>query len=415
MPEAVAQIKKGLGLLDSMAPSPARQQQELDLRIALGPALIATRGYSSAEVGEAFARASTLAEQLDRPDYLVPLLYGQWAYHSVRSEHRLALPSAERIEQIGKTRSNAVALLHGRLYRGIVHSLLGELDIARTLFEQCHDLGKPAHRKASLAITAEDGYSIMLAYLAVTLAHLGYFDQARSRANQALVEARALQHPYTLAFCLLFPAWIAWVANQPHEVRRHADEMFDLANEHGFPWPLAYATVMQGWSAVALGQQQREGLSLLTKGIAILRSIGARSAETVRLIWLAEAYGGLDQPEDGLSSLREAVRFVEETDERHAEAEIYLVQGDLLRAMGDQAAAEQNYRRALGIAERQNARTFQLRAATSLAHLWRDQGKRVEARDLLAPIYGWFTEGFDTPVLQDAKALLDALESRGAN
>ena len=414
MPEAVAQINKGLGLLDSMAPSPARQQQELDLRIALGPALIATRGYSSAEVGEAFALASNLAEQLDRPDYLVPLLYGQWAYHLVRSEHRLALPSAERIEEIGKARSTAAALLHGRLYRGIVHLFLGELDIARTLFEQCHDLGEPAHRKASLAITAEDGYSIMLAYLAVTLAHLGYFDQARSRANQALVEARGLQHTYTLAFCLGFPCWIAWVANQPHEVRRHADEEFDLANEHGFPWPLAIATVMQGWSTVALGYP-RDGLSLLTKGIAIVRSVGAMVAETARLTWLAEAYGGLGQPEDGLSSLREAARFVEETDERVFEAETYRVQGDLLRAMGNQAVAEQNYGRALGIAERQNARTLQLRAATSLAHLWRDQGKRVEGRDLLAPIYEWFTEGFDTPVLQDAKALLDTLELRGAN
>ena len=414
MPEAVAQIKKGLGLLDSMAPSPARQQQELDLRIALGPALIATRGYSSAEVGEAFALASTLAEQLDRPDYLVPLHYGQWAYHLVRSEHRLALPSAERIEQIGKARSNAAALLHGRLYRGIVHFFLGELDIARTLFEQCHDLGEPAHRKASLAITAEDGYSIMLAYLAVTLAHLGYFDQARSRADQALLEARGLQHTYTLAFCLGFPGWIAFVANQPHEVGRHADEMFDLANEHGFPWPLAIATVMQGWSAVALGHP-RDGLSLLTKGIAMTRSVGAMVGETARLTALAEAYARLGQPADGLRRLDEAAQSIEATDERYYEAEVYRVRGDLLNATGDQETAEQNYRRALAVAAGQSAKALELRAATSLARLWRDQGKRTEACDLLAPIYGWFTEGFDTPVLQDAKAVLDALGSRSAN
>jgi class 3 adenylate cyclase/tetratricopeptide (TPR) repeat protein len=408
MVEAVAQLQKGLELLARQPDTASRQQQELDLQATLGSALIATMGYSAPEVGEVLARASAIAEQINRVEYVLPLIYGQFLLHLVRAEYELALAFAERMERVGNALGKTETVLLSRHCRGIVHVMVGEFDVARTLFEQCHGLGEPAYRKASLAMTSEDSYALMLGWSAANLAYLGYFDQARLRADQMLVEARALQHTYTLAICLLYPLLIAGLANQPNEVRRYAQEMIDLANEHGFPWILCLGTHNLGSSTVALGQP-REGLSLVTKSVAIARSIGARAGESGRLGGQAEAYAALGQPRDGLNLLREGARIIEETDERMYEAEHYRVEGNFLYAIGDQAAAEQSYRRAIAVAERQHAKAFELRAATSLAYLWRDQGKRVEAHDLLAPIYGWFTEGFDTPVLQDAKALIEEL------
>jgi predicted ATPase len=149
---------------------------------------------------------------------------------------------------------------------------------------------------------------------------------------------------------------------------------------------------------------------LLTQALAQLRSIGSSVSSPLLLTWLAETYAKLGQPAEERKYLAEAAKFVEDTDQRMLEAELlYRVPGDLLNAAGDQSGAEQHYRQAIVISERQSARLFQLRASTSLARLWRDQGKRTEAQDLLAPIYGWFTEGFDAPDLKDAKALLDEL------
>ena len=408
MAEAVAQLRKGLGLLARQPENASRQQQELDLQAALSSALIATMGYSAPEVGEVLARASAIAEQINRVEYVLPLNYGQFLHHMIRAEHKLALSVAERMERVGNALGKPEGVLLSRHFRGVGHFMIGEFDVARTLFEQCHGLSEPAHRKASLAMTSEDSYALMLGWSALNLAHLGYLDQARLRADQMLVEARALQHTYTLAICLVYPSWIAALANLPNEARRYAQEMIDLANEHGFPWPLAIGTGFLARLTVALGQP-REGLSLATKSAAIARSIGARTGEAARLGGQAEAYAALGQLKDGLNLLREGARFIEETDERWLEFENHGVQGNLLYAIGDQAAAEQSYRRAIAVAERQHAKTLELHAATRLAYLWRDQGKRIEAHDLLAPIYGWFTEGFDTPVLIEAKALLDAL------
>jgi len=147
------------------------------------------------------------------------------------------------------------------------------------------------------------------------------------------------------------------------------------------------------------------------EGLSVIRATGELDSVPWVLILLAEAHAKLKQPAEGLHYLAEAARLMEMSDERRAEAELHRLRGDLLSATSDQAAAEENYRRALTVARRQSAKTFELRAATSLARLWRNRGKRSEARDLLAPIYGWFTEGFDTPVLKEAKTLLDELAS----
>jgi len=248
-----------------------------------------------------------------------------------------------------------------------------------------------------------DLYSATLAFLANTLAFLGYIDQARARMDETLLKAR--RHVHTLAHGLCFANWLDWITSSPMV---HVEELLTLTTEHGFPFFLGLGLTFRGRSLTTCGQVQ-EGLVLLAQGQAELRAIGAVVSTSLLFTWLAEAYAKLDQPDEERRCLAEAARFIETNEERAFEAELLRVQGDLLTACGGQPAAEQRYRQAIAVAEGQRAKLFQLRASTSLARLWRDQGRRTEARDLLAPIYGWFIEGFDAPVLKEAKALLDEL------
>jgi len=191
-------------------------------------------------------------------------------------------------------------------------------------------------------------------------------------------------------------------------MHRHVEELLALSTEHGFPVYLGWATAYRGMWLTALGQAQ-EGLTLLTQGLAARRVTGCTLSTPTVLVGFAETYAMLGQPVEGLNCLAEAAQIIEATEERFSEAELHRVRGDLLNATGNRAAAEQSHHQALAIAERQSAKLFELCAATNLARLWCDQGKCDEARHLLEPIYGWFTEGFDTPVLQEAKTLLETL------
>ena len=285
---------------------------------------------------------------------------------------------------------------------------LGEFAAAHALFEQCDNLRDPVVRNTISRMIPEDAYVAMLGYSSMVLAYLGYFDQAQSRADEGLLEARRLRHAYTLAYALLFKMTALRIAHMEHEIRTYADELFDLSNEHGFPIFAAFATQFRGTWSVAVGQA-RQGVTLITQAMDQMRATGAAIFTPRHLAGLAEAFARLGDPAEGLGKLREAAQFIEKTDGRCDEGQVRCLQGDLLSASGDKAAAELNYREALAVAGRQKAKAIELRAAMSMARLWRDQGKRDEARDLLAPVYGWFTEGFDTLDLKEAKALLDEL------
>ena len=199
MTEAIVQLQKGLGLLASLPDSPWRQQHELDLRLALRPALMATKGYSAPDVRETIARARALAEQVHRTDDIIPLLHAQWAYHLNRAEYRLALPLAEEMEKIGQAQNDGAALFLGHSKIGITRFLLGEFTTARALIERSQDLADPAHRTVYATLTGTDQHVLLPGYLADTLACLGYIDQARARMKEALSDARHLGHAHTLA------------------------------------------------------------------------------------------------------------------------------------------------------------------------------------------------------------------------
>ena len=189
---------------------------------------------------------------------------------------------------------------------------------------------------------------------------------------------------------------------------RSAEELRAIAGKYDFSYFFAIGDIMRGWG-LGTGGRSSEGIPLLLQGLTALRATGCNVILPFYLTMLAEVCGKASQPQEGLDRLAEAVTLVGTTQERWAEAEIHRVRGTLLLSLHADAAAEDSFRLALTVAQQQSAKFWELRAATSLARLWRDQGKRTEARDLLAPVYGWFTEGFDTPVLKDAKALLDEL------
>jgi tetratricopeptide (TPR) repeat protein len=403
MTEAVAQLRKGLDVLAGLPDGPRRRQQELDLLLAIRPALAFTKGISAPDVGEAIARAHALAEQLDQPEYVVRLSFGQWAFHLGRSEHKLALSFAEQIEKIAEARNDVRLQLRGRRANGMTRLHLGDFVAARALLDQCHGLAD-AHRGIGAGL-AEDPYATMLAYLAVTLAHLGYIDQSRLRLEEAFTETRRLGHAQTLAIVLIFANWTAWITRSP-EIGRYVEELLAISTEHRLPFHFGWATAFHGASLTVLGQAH-EGLTLLTQGLEALRGTGTVMNTPIVLMWLAKAYAIVGQPSNGLNYLAEAAQIIETTDERCYEAELHRLRGDLLNATCDPSAAEQSYHQALAVAKLKTAKLLELQASLSLARLWCKQNRRGEARDLLAPIYGWFTEGFDMLDLKEAKALLE--------
>jgi len=408
MKEAVAQLQKGLDQLALLPDSARHQHQELDLQVALGPALIATSGFAASNVGATYARARALAEQLDRPEYLVSLLYGEWAFHCIRPNHRLALSLAEQLERTGRARNDVTALLLGHFAHGTTCMFLGEFVTARALFEQCEGMSDPVRRSVYVAVTGTDQYLAMLSELGYILSCLGYLEQGRARISDALLSARRFGHANTLAYVLLYACMIDLLGGSARELAQHAEELIALSNEHGFALWLGWATILYGQSLIAVGKVE-EGLVMQTNALSTIRATGAEIGIAPILCYRAAAYAKLGRLAEGLNLVAEAAQIIESANERYREAEIHRWQGDLLNDTGDEAAAEQSYHRALAVSRRQSAKLHELRAAASLGRLWRHQGKHTEARNLVAPIYRSFTEGFDTPVLRDAKALLDQL------
>jgi predicted ATPase len=247
-------------------------------------------------------------------------------------------------------------------------------------------------------------------YTAVTLWLLGYSEQALARIHEALALAHALSHPWSLALAWCWAAMVSQLRRDVPAAHEQAAAAVALTTEQGFPQWTAMGTSVRGW-ALALQDQGEEGLARVRQGIAAWQATGATLHAPYFYAVLADVCGHLGHPEDGLQALAEAHTLVEQHDERYWEAEVHRLRGVLLlkQTGTPQAEAEAWLRRALDVAHRQEAKSLELRAAMSLSRLWQQQGKRDEAQALLAPIYGWFTEGFDTADLQEAKALLDAL------
>jgi class 3 adenylate cyclase/predicted ATPase len=408
--EAVAQLRRGLEFLSGIPDETLRNERELDLQIMLGQALVATKGYGADEPAQTYARARELCQQLNRPAQLGQVLWGHWVFCHVRAELEQAEEYSGAMRQLGDAQNDPMWKCFASAYSADTCSYLGKFIEARAYSEKALSLWNASYR--AFVPIAGDPYVVSLISLSQALLWLGYIDQARLRRNEVLSEARNLS-PYTVAFATTATWVVDWAAEGVHSAARvlaSADEALAISAEQGYPLWMAFANAMRGWSLAALGQPT-EGLRALQDGIDATRATGAGLWRSFFLTLLADAFAIAGQPRAGLKPLAEAAELIGTTQERWAEAETHRLRGRLMQSLGDDAASEDCYRHALDVARRQSAKLWELRAAMSMARLWRDQGKRDEARELLAPIYGWFTEGFDTRDLKEAKALLDELAS----
>jgi predicted ATPase len=288
----------------------------------------------------------------------------------------------------------------------------GEPVLARTHFEQGIALYDAQQGRLRAFSGGMEHGVVCLSVLAGTLWQLGYPEQALARSREALILAQESSHPFSLGLALQHASLVHQACREAQRVQEIAEATIRLAHEHGFVQWLAGGVWMRGWALAEQGSIE-EGIEQLCQGMAIWQTVGTELAKTHLLFRLAEVYGKCGQAGEGLRVLNEALAVIRGTDERHAETEIYRLKGELLLARESKGLkvgeAEECFCQALTLARQRHAKSLELRAAMSLCRLWQQQGKGAEAHRLLAEIYAWFTEGFATPDLQEAKALLDVL------
>jgi class 3 adenylate cyclase/predicted ATPase len=407
--EAVAHLTHGLEVLDTLPDTPERAQQELGLLIALGPALMNTKGQAAPEVGHAYARAHELCQQVGELPQRFQVLWGLRYMHQVRGQSQRAYEVGQELLSVAQQLHDPVLFVEAHRAQGNVAFWRGEFGVAQVHVQHALAQYDPQQMRDHVVRYGQNPGVFCRLFGAVTLWLLGYPDQARQWSEAALTHAQELGHAFILQQALCFAALLHLLRREAAMAQERAEAQRMLCAEEGFAMYQAWGTIEWGAALVAQGAWA-EGLAQMRQGLATYQAIG-------KLPWLlflgllAEACGRAEQIEEGLRALHEALEALRTTEERMYEAELHRLRGELLlqQSAAPQGEAETSMQQALTIARRQQAKSLELRAAMSLSRLWQQQGKRQEAHDLLAPVYHWFTEGFDTGDLQEAKALLDAL------
>ncbi len=408
MAEAAAQFHKGLDQLALLPDNPERQRQELELCSASGAVLGATKGYAAPETGHAYARARELWEQLGSPSEILGVPYGQSGYHAIRGELDLALRLDEDLLRLSRQRNDSAGLVLGHFSTGRDLMYGGKFAVSQSHLEEALELYDPISHRALVHQAGIDPQVVSQFCLRIVLFCRGFPDQALAQSNAAIAGARRLAHPPSLAGGLHLGTRLLSLVGDDVALDEWVAQLVAVATEQGFLLWGALGTIFRGWVKVKNGDVA-EGISLLRSGSAAYRATGAEQWMAHHIALLARACEIAGQVEEALTLLDDALQILERTGERWFEAELYRHKGELLLRQGHSQAAEELYRKALSIAEEQGAKLWELRAAASLARLRRDQGRHAEARDLLSPVYGWFTEGFDTQDLREARTLLDEL------
>jgi class 3 adenylate cyclase/predicted ATPase len=405
--EAIGHLTKGLEVLTTLPDTREHRQQELDLQLTLGPALAATKGLAAPETGHAYMRARELCQQVGETPLLFPVLGGLMIFYLNRGEGQTARELGEQMLSLAQRVHDPAGLAHAHLSLGNALFFLRVWDAARTHLEQGIAFYSAQQPRSQGFLTETHEGIFGLIRLAQVLWELGYPDQAVQRSHEALTLARELAHPASVVTALFFAADIYMRRREGQRTYEQAEAALVLAREHGFAFRVAQATILRGWALVEQGQGAT-GIAQICQGQDALRATGSRGGAYPSAL-LAEAYGKVGQREEGLRVIAEALAQGDSSE--GGAVELYRLKGELLlrQRIPDAPEAETCFRQALDIARRQQAKSLELRAAMSLARLWQCHGKRAEARALLAPIYGWFTEGFDTADLQEAKALLEEL------
>jgi predicted ATPase/class 3 adenylate cyclase len=406
--EAMKHCRTGLALLETLPETPQRLQHELDLLITLGPALMATQGQATPEVEQVYARAHGLCQQVEATPQLFPVLQGLWNFYVTHGRVHTAHEIAEQALHLAQQRQEPPRLMEAHRMVGVTLFAQGAFAPALANLEQALALATPPQSLAPRVL--QDPAVGCHSQVACILWCLGYPDQARTHIHEALALSQQLAHPYNVIFSHSYAASVSLLRRDAQAVHRHADVCHALATEQRNAFWAAWATMYRGW-ALAMQGQGEEGAAQIQQGLAAFRATGGETTVSRWLALLAEVYGNMGQTEAGLTAVAEAFAHMDKTGERYYEAELHRLQGELLRVRSpdNQSEAEACFHQAIAIARSQQAKSWELRAATSLARLWQSQGKCQEGRELLVPVYEWFTEGFDTADLRDAKALLDTL------
>ena len=378
--------------------------------MALGPALVATKGFSALEVEQTYARARALCVQVGETPQLVPTLRGLCQFYYGQGVLPTARELGEQLLKLAQREAAPMHLLEAHEELGTTLFFLGDYAAAWTHFAQGIALTDPAAERALLLRHGEATGVRCLAVAANAIWCLGYPEQAVRRSQEALALAHELEYPHSLALAQFYATFLHYRRREAPAVQAQADALLSLATAQQFPLFVGYGTYWRGW-ALAMQGQGVAGAVQMHQGMAAVLATGQMVSRPLCLVLLAEAAGHTGHVEEGLGLVAEALSAFEASGRGDLLAETHRLQGQLLlrQAAPETAQAEACFQQALVFARRQQAKSWELRATMSLSRLWQQQGKRDDALALLAPIYGWFTEGFDTADLQEAKRFLDEL------
>ena len=409
--EATNHLTTGLTLLQTLPETLQRHQQELTLQMALGAASLAIRGHAASEVEVAYTRARVLCQELGDTQDVFPALFGLWRFYNTRADFLVARQLSEELLALAERGDESSLYVIAHFAVGATLMWMGEPHQAHCHLEESIARGTPETCSPTIFRSGQDPGVTCLVHAAMALWLLGYPDQARMNVQDKLALSTELGHAFSHVLNLNFGSFVWQSRREARDVYDRATAAVTLSTEQGFSFLLAQSTCLRGWSLTTLGEGE-EGVEQVRCGLMDWRAAGAELFVPYVLALLAEGYGILKQVEAGLDALQEGLKVMARTGERWYEAELHRLKGQLLlqQSPDNAAEAESCFRQAISIAQTQSAKSWELRASTSLARLWQSQGKRQEAHDLLAPVYGWFTEGFDTADLIDAKALLNELE-----
>ncbi len=414
--EAVQLARRGLEALLRLPETPERNSRELALQLTLGLSLQGVMGWAAPETGATFNRARQLCGQVSDVPMLFAALFGVAFYHLMRAEYETAQGLGVQVSQLAEQSQDPVLLVGGSVLGGTVHYWRGELVSARQQLERALTLDRREYHEAYISVFNENLGNNARRMHSFSLWALGYPDRALARARESVTLAGHTAHPLSLAGAHLTAGAVSFFLRDWPSSQRQFEKVFTFAEEYALGEGINYAT---SFNALILAYQEPTEAAIVRakQEIESLRSKGAILAMTWYLAMMGEVLWIAGRYAEGLDTIADALVVVEGAGERVFEAELWRIKGELLlkaAASNSQEEAESCYHQAIEIARQQSAKAWELRAATSLAGLWQQQGKQAEARQMLAEIYGWYTEGFDTADLKDAKAMLDELQSQTA-
>ncbi|HVB37812.1 MAG TPA: protein kinase [Vicinamibacterales bacterium] len=406
--EALALAQRGLDALGAMPDGPARKQQELGLQMTKGVAMRSSTGWATPELEQTFTRARQLCQELGDPPEVFPVLWAITLFHLIRGNLIECRARADELMMQAEPSGNPALRMAAHHMAGVSREFIGDMADATRYLEKARELHDPAQHSTYTAMYGMDPGMIARAMSSRPLWALGYPDRARARGLETLALARSQQQPVALAFALLVLHGILAYRGDGVDALAIGDENIALCREHGLPQEAEWSRSFQGAALIGLGRTQ-DGIDLLRDSLAVQHALDTRLARPMFLALLAEGFCREGRIDEGRRAVDEGLLYAEQIAEGGYVAELYRVGGELARRAGEAAAAEDLLRRALARANGQQARSLELRAATGLATLLAASGRVPEARNVLAPVYGWFTEGFDTADLVAARATLAAI------